>query len=157
MIRQHVQTLQNNISNLLIHKNSNNLTIPTCFEYYSAIFLTNTFNTPFNVWKDVPKDEKKKYNFPVRDKGIDLINKDFSIIAQSKYYIKSTLTYGKLSTFLATDKIVDKTNFQMALVRLSNSKIDNHIKHMISKGILLDFQIDNKDFIDFIHQTKYKL
>lgn len=153
MIHEHIKTLENNIAKLLF-KNPSNLTIPTCFEYYSAIFLTNTFNMPFNVWKDVTKDEKKKYNFPLKDKGVDLVNQKFTIIGQSKYYKKSTITYGKLSTFLAIDKIVDKTDFQMALVRLSNSKIDSHVKYMISKGILIDFEIEEKDFIETCEEYK---
>lgn len=148
MISNHIKNLERNLSKLYNIKTKNNLIIPTCFEYYSAIMLTKTYDTPFNVWKDVSNQQKKEYNFPIRDKGIDLVNEKFSIIGQSKYYKKSSLTYEKLSTFLAIDKIVDKKDFQMVLVRLSDSKIDKHIKEMISKGILIDFQIDEKDFLN---------
>lgn len=152
MIHFHIKHLENKIANLL--NKTNNLTIPTCFEYYSAISLTKKYKTPFNVWKDVLSEEKRKRNFPIRDKGIDIVNENFSIIAQSKYYTKSTITYGKLSTFLATDKIVDQNYFQMILVRLSSSKIDSHVKHMILKEILIDFQIKEEEFIDYINYIK---
>ena len=81
----------------------NNLSEPTLFEYYSAVFLTNHYNQPFYLWKDLSPSQKQNFNLPCRDKGVDISNCSFTILGQSKYYSKnSTVTYGKLSTFFVS-------------------------------------------------------
>jgi hypothetical protein len=46
----HTRFLESKIYQLIYKNPKNNLTLPTCFEYYSAIFLTNLYNIPFNVY-----------------------------------------------------------------------------------------------------------
>lgn len=155
----HTRFLESKICQLIYKNPKNNLTLPTCFEYYSAIFLTSLYGIPFNVWKDIDKNIKNLHGFPKRDLGIDLSNHTFSIIGQSKYYTKSTITYGKLSTFLAIEKLVNSSNnIKSVLIRNKDSKIDSNVKKMIQNNILIDIEINEKDFIKKIESlSNFKL
>lgn len=151
----HTRFLESKIYKLIYKNPKNNLTLPTCFEYYSAIFLTNLYDTPFNVWKDIDKNIKNVHGFPKRDLGIDLSNDTFSIIGQSKYYTKSTITYEKLSTFLAIEKLANSSNnIKSVLIRNKDSKIDSNVKKMIQNNILIDIEINEKDFMKKIESLK---
>jgi hypothetical protein len=154
----HIRFLESKIYQLIYKNPKNNLTLPTCFEYYSAIFLTNLYNTPFNVWKDIDTNNKKMRGFPTRDLGIDLSNHTFSIVGQSKYYTKSTITYGKLSTFLAIEKLAysncSNEKFTSVLIRNKDSKIDSNVKKMIQNNIIIDIEINDKDFFNKIENLK---
>jgi hypothetical protein len=85
MLSNHISYLEQNIKQLLVHL-PNNLTWPTIFEYYSAIHLSNKYQKPFYVWKDLSPTQKKNANFPNTDKGVDITEPSFTILGQSKYY-----------------------------------------------------------------------
>ena len=130
----------------------NNLSEPTLFEYYSAVFLTNHYNQPFYLWKDLSPLQKQNFNLPCRDKGVDISNCSFTILGQSKYYSKnSTVTYGKLSTFLAFDKLNPSIkNIDFCLLRLTESNISSEVSQMISYKTLKDFPIEKDVFMSYI-------
>jgi hypothetical protein len=125
-----------------------NKPLPIVFEYYSAIHLTNIYKRPFWVWKDVCPLKKKYSNFPVRDKGIDISDETFTFLGQSKYYSEKTqITYGKLSTFLATKVLVGKNDITFNLIRTSHSKIEPTLIPMIKRKDLIDIPLDNQKFL----------
>ena len=71
IITKHISYLEQSIQNLLYHS-PNNLTWPTIFEYFCAINLSQTYNKPFFVWKDISPIQKKNSNFSNTDKGVDI-------------------------------------------------------------------------------------
>jgi superfamily II DNA or RNA helicase len=131
----------------------NNLSEPTLFEYYSAVILTNNYNQPFYIWKDLSPSQKQNFNLPCRDKGVDISNCSFTILGQSKYYSKnSTVTYGKLSTFLAFDKLNPSIkNIDFCLLRLTESNTSSEVSQMISYKTLKDFPIEKDVFMSYIN------
>ena len=144
----HISHLEKTIKTLVSSKNP--IIYPKIFEYYSAIKLTNMLKTPFFVYQDFPSCKKIKNNFPVRDKGIDLINTSLNIIGQCKYYSsKTTITYGKLSTFLASDKLVGK-NLKYYLLRTDDCKIDSFVKNMIDREEIYDVKIYKQEFLEYL-------
>ena len=152
----HISYLEKNIKDLLKHP-PNNLTWPTIFEYYSAIHLSNIHQKPFYVWKDLSPFQKKNANFPNTDKGVDITETSFTIIGQSKYYSENnTITYGKLATFLSTDKLVGRNDLQFILLRSHHSIIDKSIKQMIDRKDLIDISLNNNDFLSFCEEVKNK-
>jgi hypothetical protein len=129
---------------------------PYIFEYYSAIHMTNLFKKPFYVYKDFPKEKKIYENFPIRDKGIDIIDESCNIIGQSKYYSSENyITYGKLSTFLASEKLVGK-NLSFYLIRTEHSLLDKDIKFMINNKIIKDIPINNDYFLEQVQIINIK-
>ena len=156
MFANHISFLEKNIKQLLFHTH-NNLTFPTIFEYYSAIHLTKIHQKPFYVWKDLSRTQKKNANFPNTDKGVDIADESFTILGQSKYYSENnSITYGKLSTFLSTDKLVGRNDLQFILLRTDHSRIDKFIKPMIDRKILIDIPLKNIDFLSFCEHIKKK-
>jgi len=118
------------------------------FEYYSAIELTKRLGRPFFVYEDFSPSIKASNGFPVQDKGIDLIDTSLSIVGQCKYYSnKSTITYGKLSTFLASDKLVGK-KLEYYLIRTDECKLDSLVQKMIDRGEMYDIKIYKEEFIE---------
>lgn len=125
---------------------------PYIFEYYSAIYMTKLLKKPFFVYKDFSKESKIYQNFPVRDKGIDIIDDSLDIIGQAKYYSSETyITYGKLATFLATEKLVRK-NLSFYLIRTDHCKLDKNIKSMVNNNIIHDIPLNNKVFLNEIER-----
>jgi len=156
MISDHISYLEKNINQLLIHT-PNNLTWPTIFEYYSAIHLSKLYQKPFYVWKDLSPIQKKNYNFPNTDKGVDITETSFTILGQSKYYSENnTITYGKLATFLSTDKLVGRDDLQFILLRSHHSLIDKFIKPMIDRKTLIDIPLNNNEFLSFCEEIRNK-
>uniref|UniRef100_A0A6C0KVL0 Mrr-like domain-containing protein n=1 Tax=viral metagenome TaxID=1070528 RepID=A0A6C0KVL0_9ZZZZ len=122
--------------------------VPTLFEYYSAIHLTNQYQTPFYVYQDIPDNHKRYAGFPLRDKGVDLVNDTFQQVAQVKYYgKKSTLYYGNLSTFLATPLLVGKPNLRMILIRTNVCRLSEDIKKIIRRGDMKDITLCPHTFL----------
>jgi hypothetical protein len=122
--------------------------LPTVFEYYSAIHLTKEYQTPFYVYQDIPDNHKRYAGFPLRDKGIDLVNDTFQHVAQVKYYgKKSILHYGNLSTFLATPLLVGKPNLRMILIRTNVSRLSEDIQNMVRRGDIKDITLCPQTFL----------
>lgn len=144
-IHDHLISLEKNIYLCLtLKKSCKKASFPSIFEYYSAIHMTKLINKPFFVYDDFSKEAKLNQNFPTRDIGIDLICDSLDIIGQSKYYSsKSYITYGKLSTFLATEKLVGKP-LSFYLIRSDNCRLDNNVKYMIKNNVIHDIPL-NKD------------
>ena len=143
----HLRFLQNEFQkeNLTYHR------LPIMFEYYCAMVMSKIYKTPFYVWKNLSPSHTKKAienGFPLREKGIDLFNDSFSHIGQSKFYGKNTtITYGKLSTFLASDKLVGKP-LRMTLLRTDHSRLSNDIVKMVECGVIDDVRVCTDDFLD---------
>jgi hypothetical protein len=156
MLSKHILYLEENIKQLLVHP-PNNLTLPTVFEYYCARHLTTTYEKPFYVWKDISPINKRNANFPNTDKGVDITDEYFSILGQAKYYSENnTVTYGKLATFLSTDKLVGRNDLKFILLRSHHCRIDKFIKPMIERKTIIDIPLDNKEFLSFCEEIKKK-
>jgi superfamily II DNA or RNA helicase len=157
MITNHISYLEQCLQNLFYHP-PNNLTWPTIFEYFSAIHLSQTYNKPFFVWKDLSPTQKKNANFPNTDKGVDISEESFTILGQSKYYSESnTITYGKLATFLATKTLVGRNDLQLILLRTHHSSISSDIKMIIQRKDLTDIPINNSHFLSYCEEIKSKV
>ena len=118
--------------------------------------MTKLFQKQFYVYKDFSKQSKLYQNFPVQDKGIDIIDDSLDIIGQSKYYSSKTyITYGKLATFLATEKLVRK-NLSFYLIRTDHCLLDKNIKSMVNNKIIYDIPINNNVFLKEIEIIKNK-
>ena len=147
---KHVEFLDKKIK-LLMKSSIDNNNIPTIFEYYSAIKLTKQFNKEFYVYNDVFKFRKQDFNFPIKDHGIDVTNLSLNSIGQCKYYSSNSyITYKKLSTFLASEKLVGK-KLDFFLVRTAHSKLDCLVKKMIFRNNIIDIPINNDEFLDYIN------
>ena len=133
---------------------------PYLFEYYSAMILSKKLNKNFFVYNDIKDIKGSPYTFPKRDKGIDLIDQSLNIIGQCKYYSNNKyITYGNLSTFLASDKLIGK-KFDFYLIRTEDSKIDNTVKKIIDRGDMTDICLSKKEFINYaskvLHLWRFK-
>ncbi len=123
---------------------------PIIFEYYSAIHMTEKLGKPFFVYEDILAHKKQENNFPVQDKGIDIIDESLKTVGQCKYYSNnSVITYSKLSTFLASDKLVGKP-LDYYLIRTEDCKIDTLVRNMINRGDLYDVPINREDFLKYL-------
>ena len=126
--------------------------LPTLFEYYSARHLTRMYNKPFFVYNDLDVSQKAKFGFPLCDKGVDIVDEDFTHIAQVKYYKEDRhIGYGKLSTFLATPLLVGRGDLVLTLLRTSHSKLDRDIQNIIERGYMNDVSLCDKEFLQYIH------
>lgn len=129
--------------------------LPYLFEYYSAIHLSKKLNKKFFVYNDINDIKMKNINkntpdFPKRDNGIDLIDNSLDIIAQCKYYSNNKyITYGNLSTFLASDKLIGK-KFDFYLIRTEDSRIDSLVQNIIDRGDMKDIYLSKRDFLNHI-------
>jgi hypothetical protein len=116
--------------------------LPTAFEYYSAKQMTLFHKTPFYVYQDISPIKKYKHGFPVQDQGVDLADEDFTHIAQVKYYTGITpISYGKLSTFLATPLLVGKKDIHLTLLRPTTSILREDIECIVKRGDMKDFKL----------------
>jgi hypothetical protein len=150
---KHIEFLDQKIK-LLIHKGSIDNNIPTIFEYYSAIKLTKRFNREFYVYNDIFKFRNKDFNFPQKDHGIDVIDLSLKSVVQCKYYSSNSyITYKKLSTFLASEKLVGK-KLDFFLARTEQSKLDCLVKKMIDRNDIVDIPVNNNEFLDYIDNIK---
>lgn len=123
--------------------------LPCLFEYYSAIHLSKILNKDFYIYNDLTIN-CPIYDFPKRDNGIDLIDTSLSVIGQCKYYSNNKyITYGNLSTFLASDKLIGK-KFEFYLVRTDESNIDNMVKKIIDRKYMVDIRLSKQDFLRYI-------
>ena len=82
MIHHHVRYLQQQMKSI-VH-------VPTLFEYYAAIHLTQSYQMLFYVYQDLPDSHKINAGFPIQDKGIDVIDATLKHIVQVKYYKKDS-------------------------------------------------------------------
>jgi hypothetical protein len=124
---------------------------PTLFEYYSAIHMSKLHQTPFFVYQDIPLSHKKAAGFPLTDMGIDLINDRFTHIAQVKYYgPKGRITYGDLSTFLATPVLTGQRFLRLTLLRTDHCHLQGEVKGIIGRGDLCDIALKERVFLDCI-------
>jgi len=122
--------------------------LPTRFEYYSAIHLTQLHNICFYAYQDIPISHKRRAGFPLTDIGIDLIDDTFNHIVQVKYYgPRYKIHYGKLSTFLATPILVGQKHLQMTLVRTHHSKLHSNIHQIVQRGDLNDIKLCSQEFL----------
>ena len=122
--------------------------LPTRFEYYSAIHLTKQKQIRFYAYRDIPVSHKIYAGFPIRDKGVDLIDETFQNIVQVKFYGKrSTLYYGNLSTFLATPILVGQKHLRLSLVRTDHSRLSSEIQKIITRGDMTDIPLCSKAFL----------
>jgi len=149
---KHVEFLDKKIKKLLTNNSNMILTMPKVFEYYSAVKLTKRFDRQFYVYEDVFKYRKQNFNFPLKDHGIDVTDLSLNSIAQCKYYSSSSyITYGKLSTFLASEKLVGK-KLDFFLLRTEHSKLDCLVKKMINRNDIIDIPINNNEFLEYINK-----
>ena len=123
--------------------------LPCLFEYYFAIHLSKILNKDFYIYNDLTIT-CPIYDFPKRDNGIDLIDTSLSVIGQCKYYSNNNyITYGNLSTFLASDKLIGK-KFEFYLIRTDESKIDNMVQKIIDRKDMVDICLSKKEFLRYI-------
>lgn len=149
-MKNHISFLNSKMTFFKYNSKHNNLFLPTLFEYYSSIHLTKILNHPFFVYKDLSNEIKLTNGFTIRDKGIDIIDQSTNFIGQCKYYSKeNSITYSKISTFLASEKIVGK-KLDFYLIRTNDCKIDTLVKKMIDRNDLKDISICREDFLHFI-------
>jgi len=142
-IAKHIYTLN--------HKMYRISNLPTAFEYYSAIHLTQLFQKPFHVYQDIPASAKQKFGFPIQDKGVDIVDEGFDHIAQVKYYRNdSVIKYGTLSTFLATPVLVGRKAMKLSLVRTDHSLIHADIQKIVMRGDMTDYKLCQKSFLESI-------
>lgn len=150
----HIQRLEWRIHELSSMRYSPYI-LPTMFEYYSAIRMTTRTLKPFNVWRDVNVNKKMLNNFPIQDTGVDATDENFTHIVQSKYYKKDNIiSYGKLSTFLATPLLVGNNKMKLTLVRTSHSLLDIKIREMVNRGDIEDVKICNEEFLYDVENIK---
>jgi len=124
--------------------------LPTRFEYYSAIHLTNLHQIRFYAYQDIPLSHKRDTGFPLHDKGVDLIDETFRHIVQVKYYgPKRKIHYSHLSTFLATPLLVGRKHLQLTLVRTQHSKIHREIQQIVQRGDLADVTLCSNEFLHY--------
>lgn len=143
MIQSHVQFLHYQMKSIR-H-------VPTLFEYYSAIHLTKTLQTPFYVYCDFPDSHKTAAGFPIRDQGIDIIDSTMKHIVQVKFYKKhGEIHYGKLSTFLATPLLVGHKHLLLTLVRTNHSWLHPEIQKIVSRGDMKDITLCPQEFLNTI-------
>ena len=143
MLHTHLQFLSKQMM-LITH-------VPTLFEYYSAIHMSELHQTPFFVYRDIPLSHKSAAGFPLTDKGIDLINDRFTHIAQVKYYGRRTrITYGGLSTFLATPVLTGKRMLHMTLLRTDHCQVHEEVQGIVKRGHLYDIALKERVFLDCI-------
>ncbi len=146
----HLRFLQNEFQKVSFQKHHPHR-LPIMFEYYCAMVMSKEYNTPFYVWKNLSPAHIKKAlekGFPLGDKGIDLFNDSFCHIGQAKFYGKNTtITYGKLATFLASDKLVGKS-LRMTLLRTDHSRLSSDIVKMVERGLIEDVRVCTDEFLD---------
>ena len=112
--------------------------------------MTKILHKPFYVYKDFSKQAKIYQNFPVMDKGIDLVDDSLDIVGQVKYYSEDNpITYGKLATFLASEKLVRK-RLTFYLIRSEHCKLDRNIKSMVDNQVIYDIPINRFVFLEDI-------
>jgi hypothetical protein len=113
--------------------------------------MSKEYNTPFYVWKNLSPSHLKKAwleGFPLQEKGIDLFNDSFCHVGQAKFYGKNTtVTYGKLATFLSYEKLVGKS-LRMTLLRTDHSRLSSDIVKMVERGLIDDVRVCTCDFLD---------
>lgn len=147
----HLRFLQNEFQTASFTYQHHPHRLPTMFEYYCAMVMSTLHKTPFYVWKNLSPPHLKKATengFPHQEKGIDLFNDSFCHIGQAKFYGKNTtITYGKLATFLASDKLVGKP-LRMTLLRTDHSCLSNDIAKMVERGMIEDVRVCTDDFLD---------
>ena len=146
MIKAHLQFLHYQMKSI-VH-------VPTLFEYYAAIHLTKQLQTLFYAYEDIPQSHKINAGFPIRDKGIDLIDETFQTIVQVKYYKKhSKIHYGKLSTFLATPILVGRKDLRLTLVRTNHSWLHPEIQTIVTLGDMNDVRLCPNQFLRSLKKT----
>jgi hypothetical protein len=143
MISAHLQFLQYQMKSI-VH-------LPTLFEYYAAIHLTKQLHNPFYVYRDIPDSHKINAGFPIRDKGIDVIDSTLQHIVQVKYYKKhGKIYYGNLSTFLASPILVGQKHLRLTLVRTNHSWLHPEIENIIKRGDMKDVTLCPDQFLQAI-------
>jgi hypothetical protein len=143
MLQSHLQFLSKQMT-LNTHRH-------TLFEYYAAIHMSKLHQTPFFVYADIPVSHKRGAGFPLTDKGIDLINDRFTHIAQVKYYgPKGRITYGGLSTFLATPVLTGQRFLRMTLLRTDHCRVHDDVKGIIERGDLCDVALCERAFLQHV-------
>lgn len=155
-LSSHLHFLKWNIFRLSSSPNTK-FTYPEIFEYYSAMYMSNRYQTQFHVWKNIDKNKKKKEGFPVMDMGIDVSDPHFNHIVQSKYYqANNVITYGKLATFLSTPLLTGKS-VKMTLIRTEHSFINHNIQTIVERGDLEDVIVDNEQFLHEVNEIKNEI
>ena len=139
-MRTHIQFLERQMRNIT-H-------LPTLFEYYSAIHMTNLHQIRFYAYQDIPLSHKRDAGFPLSDKGIDLVDETFCHIVQVKYYgFQKKLHYGNLATFLATPILVWRPNLRLTLIRTKHSVLHTDLQRMVQRRDLIDVTLCSKEFL----------
>lgn len=130
--------------------------LPTLFEYYSAIHLTQQHQRRFYVYQDLPHSHKKDAGFPLKDKGVDLVDETFRHIVQVKYYRpRSKITYRCLSTFLATPLLVGRKHLHLTLVRTHQCILHTDIQHIIQRGDMKDVTLCSNEFLRILKTNQF--
>jgi superfamily II DNA or RNA helicase len=134
----------------------NNFSLCKIFEYYSAIKLTDTYNSQFIIFDDVDIDFKIDRELTKYDTGIDLINIEGNYYVQCKLR-KNTLTWSEISTFLAhffgieyDVKAILTYNNDMSFSEQLNKKKHLLINYPICKNTMIDYCnsiLKNKELI----------
>jgi hypothetical protein len=147
----HLRFLQNEFQKAGLTFQHHPHRLPVMFEYYCAMVMSTIYKDPFYVWKNLSSAHIKKAladGFPLQEKGIDLFNDSFCHVGQAKFYGKNTtITYGKLATFLASDKLVGKP-LRMTLLRTDHSRLSTDIEKMVERGLIEDVRVCTYEFLD---------
>jgi len=148
MLRPHLEFLR---AQMMLSRH-----MPTIFEYYSAIHLSQTHHTRFYTYRDLPHSHKKDAGFPLSDQGIDLVDETFHHIVQVKYYKpKTKITYGDLSTFLATPLLVGRKQLRLTLVRTQHCILHSDIQTIIRRGNMTDVALCSKEFLRSLKTNQF--
>jgi superfamily II DNA or RNA helicase len=115
------------------------------FEYYSAIMLSNEYNTNYLVYEDIEPDFKELNKMSKNDTGIDICNL-IDTIVQCKLR-KRQLTWKECSTFFGSQNIFCQEE-KKTIVKWHNLIITRNADSVLSNNL-----IDRKDmFIDKLYE-----
>jgi len=115
------------------------------FEYYSAIMLSNEYNTNYLVYEDIEPDFKELNKMSRNDTGIDICNL-IDTIVQCKLR-KGNLTWKECSTFFGSQNIFCQKE-KKTIVKWHNLILTRNADSVLSNNL-----IDRKDmFVDKLYE-----
>ena len=129
------------------------------FECYSAIKLSEQYNTEFLMYDDIDPVFKEDNGLSRNDTGIDLCNK-LDMIAQVKLRTYN-LTWRELSTFVASKNAYNSETDEeyirwkkAILIRNSSSTLSKPLIEHLNFKKFIDIPVDMNDFFQYCNHLK---